>query len=86
MAIKFTTSDGRVFDTHEDAEDHESTIEHLEVISSHIDDMLDANNIEHPANRTRAKNMIELWEVYKNTHDVPSVQADLFEEGALKAA
>jgi hypothetical protein len=78
MAIKFTTSDGKTFDSHEAATEHEASIAHLQAISAHIDAMLDESEIVHPANRTRAKNVIEMWEVYRANHDIS--QPDMFDD------
>jgi hypothetical protein len=78
MAIKFTTSDGKTFESHEAATEHEASIAHLQAISAHIDAMLDESEIVHPANRTRAKNVIEMWEVYRANHDIS--QPDMFDD------
>lgn len=86
MALKYQTSDGQTFDNIEKAEEHEAAIAHLVEIRSHIEQMLDSNDILGAANRTRAKNIIELWEAYRVSHDVPyaneAAQGDLFDEAA----
>lgn len=71
MPIRYTTSDGKSFETAHEAEAHEANIAHLGEMKDHIDAMLDEKGITHQAQRTKAHNIIEAWESYRALHDVP---------------